>query len=97
MHQAHHLVRCYGVGSDSLLISFIHVLRFLYLLHQAMSQTLIIVLGSSSSKSSSSRPALLRSTLTRPISLLKNVTISECTLTKTISSLENQVFQAFYW
>ena len=106
MHQSYYLVQCYATDDiNSLLISFLHTLRCFYLLYQALNLAWIIISGPSLSKLTSSRRTLLRSTLTRPISLLKNVTLSESLLTIIISSLEittssgfsrNFVFQAFH-
>ena len=106
MHQSYHLVQCHATDDiNSLLISFLHTLRCFYLLYQALNLGWIILSGPSLSKLTPSRRTLLRSTLTRPISLLKNVTLSESVLTITISSLEittssrfsrNFVFQAFH-
>ena len=55
MHHSHHLVGCHAFGINSLLFSFLHALSCLYLLHQVISLTWIIVTGSWNSKLSSSR------------------------------------------
>ena len=55
MHHSHHLFGCYAIGINSLLFSFLHALSCLYLLHQVISLTSIVVSGSSTSKLSSSR------------------------------------------
>ena len=65
-HQPHHLVGCHATGINSLLLSFLNALHFSNLC-QAESQTWIIVAGSSSLKSTSSRLILSRSTLRIPI------------------------------
>ena len=71
MQQSHHIVKCHATGINYLFISFLHALHCLYLLHQAVSLTRIIVSGSSMSKLTSSMLTLLTSVLTRPISPLK--------------------------
>ena len=61
MPQSQHFVGCHAIEISFSLISFLHVSRCLYLLHQAVRLTRIKFSGSSSSKLSSSRLALLRS------------------------------------
>ena len=54
MHRSHHLAGCHAFGNNSLLFYFLHALSCLYLLHQVISLTWIIVTGSWKSKLSSS-------------------------------------------
>ena len=45
-HQSHHLVGCHAADINSLLISFLRDLCYLYLLRQVINLTLIIASGS---------------------------------------------------
>ena len=77
---------CCATGINFLLMSFLHALCCLYLLHQAMRLTWIIISGSSSKLPSSRLNIKIYINKTYIIS--KNVT-SESALTTTILSLKN--------
>ena len=70
IHQSHKLVRYHATGINYLLICFLHALHCLYLLHQAISLTWILILGSPSSKLSLSRSILSKFIVLRPISYM---------------------------
>ena len=70
-----------------MLISFLHALRYLYLLHQAI--RIIIV------KTTINKVNLLKLTLGRPILLPKYVKLSESALKKAILSLEYEALSRY--
>ena len=80
LHYSYHFTTIYLLSytnltllldANSLPIFFLHVLCCLNLLHEAISLTKTILIGSSSSKLSSSKLMLLRSIITRHIPSLK--------------------------